>query len=824
MREVDNFLHKESEKLYQLLKGVQANRKLHNTVWENFSKKSKPEAKQPPIKTYFKRHPKHISTSSSEVLSPHEFAPKSTKLTRFKPHDENTGEELRRSQSDSSVDVVTVRQEIDLVHTEYWRKVPGNARWGGGGGGEGNNLGQRHKINREREKGKGDVKKICAKKSEKVEKVKESKEITEINIEAKLNNVLDKTLKCMEDIRILIDTGIITPDGDDDFDRRRKRSVEFASRFSRNYLYQLNRQVNDILQITMQLSGDDTNKMLSIRQKLVTSYQTLLQGLQAYYNHLPVSITNAVPEKVRELLKLTSSLCEIHRTSTPKDLNSNEKEEIIDVFEVRSRSLLEKINEKFFCPQPLSVRNITPMESSYAKTGNKSLKKKKNPKDRLAMYSLPGANEEVWRRACASLARKKFNVTSKYRTANFKHRPPIIERQPTPSKIAIKPNKVVEKTSSGKIKSTKTTLNDDNIPTLVQWHKDSSEPHLSSSEITKKNSKDDLVNPPNSRRSSEDNNLMNLNLTNLINHVVNTIKEENKDVSQNQVKNILQALLDCVGGVQEVVPKSQPDLTQTEDLQEKKISKEKIQNEDVKNENIKETINEEEEIVLEKPEREKKIKFDDFDEGILDKVLEAVQRNQESIRKAKDMCGMPQKEDVKEENVKKDDDEDFEKDIKPERKKSVTITGVKNAKLICIKDEEPSLNSLNEIEENILNPELIKKIKDDECLNKSKEIDVMPKPYPDRISKIKISRLPKCSLKCLKMLPRKYALDILEYKVNYGKARKGNHMYKKSATKHPWIVMGDIADTILDELIKEIGLEIQVNGVIDNIYASEFAQ
>lgn len=43
-----------------------------------------------------------------------------------------------------------------------------------------------------------------------------------------------------------LDIGISPPDGMEDLERRKKRSSEFASRFSRNYLYQLNRLVSYI--------------------------------------------------------------------------------------------------------------------------------------------------------------------------------------------------------------------------------------------------------------------------------------------------------------------------------------------------------------------------------------------------------------------------------------------------------------------------------------------------------------------------------------------------------------------------------------------------
>lgn len=37
---------------------------------------------------------------------------------------------------------------------------------------------------------------------------------------------------------------VTLPDGEEDYQRRKKRAAEFSSRLSRNYLYQLSREVN----------------------------------------------------------------------------------------------------------------------------------------------------------------------------------------------------------------------------------------------------------------------------------------------------------------------------------------------------------------------------------------------------------------------------------------------------------------------------------------------------------------------------------------------------------------------------------------------------
>ncbi|KRT80035.1 hypothetical protein AMK59_7327, partial [Oryctes borbonicus] len=203
--------------------------------------------------------------------------------------------------------------------------------------------------------------------------------------------------------------------------------------------------------------------------------------------------------------------------------------------------------------------------------------------------------------------------------------------------------------------------------------------------------------------------------------------------------------------------------------------------------------------------------------------------------------------------------------------KTITVTGVKNAQLICIKDEGSIIESPNhsppsdsrQIRSHSAPHPIRFELKDqNEChetntkeghspTRRSTSNDAICKqpccherPLPsreerrtprseyatsstnnagmERASRIKISRLPKVPLHPLKMLPKKFALNVLEYKVNYLKARKGDHMYKKSAIKQPWILMGEISDKILEELLQVIGTEIEVNDVIEGIFASEF--
>lgn len=43
-----------------------------------------------------------------------------------------------------------------------------------------------------------------------------------------------------------MDHGVELPDGEEDYQRRKKRAAEFSSRLSRNYLYQLSKEVQTL--------------------------------------------------------------------------------------------------------------------------------------------------------------------------------------------------------------------------------------------------------------------------------------------------------------------------------------------------------------------------------------------------------------------------------------------------------------------------------------------------------------------------------------------------------------------------------------------------
>lgn len=125
-----------------------------------------------------------------------------------------------------------------------------------------------------------------------------------------------KVFSILDEISFRLDR-IPLPDGDRDLTRRLQRVAEFSVRFSRNYLYDLGRQVADMRQHVRTISRDARPKpnrrsfefhLHAVGHKMVTAHQILLQALIAYCKHIPSSIVKGHPGKLKEVLQIVTDL------------------------------------------------------------------------------------------------------------------------------------------------------------------------------------------------------------------------------------------------------------------------------------------------------------------------------------------------------------------------------------------------------------------------------------------------------------------------------------------------------------------------------------
>ncbi|XP_069703117.1 uncharacterized protein [Periplaneta americana] len=126
------------------------------------------------------------------------------------------------------------------------------------------------------------------------------------NSQKKIDVTLDGILKMLNNMP--------EPDGNQDLLRRLKRAAEFSARFSRNYLYQLRRQMCELKKLVRESAtvarGRHTFYQV-LYQKIAIAHQTTHLGLEAYFHHMPSSVKGAASEKLRDLLNLTIDLMKI---------------------------------------------------------------------------------------------------------------------------------------------------------------------------------------------------------------------------------------------------------------------------------------------------------------------------------------------------------------------------------------------------------------------------------------------------------------------------------------------------------------------------------
>ncbi|XP_068914504.1 uncharacterized protein [Tenebrio molitor] len=514
------------------------------------------------------------------------------------------------------------------------------------------------------------------------------------NFGKKFMNLLERSIKLLSNIRVMIEEGIPPPDGEEDHMRRTKRLQEFSSRFSRIYLYPLMRQMDE-------LSMPEKLGAAVVNQKFLYAQQMIFQGLQAYYNHLPSSVGKCGSDKLRSLLDQILYLCQLH--GLLKKGPNVENNEFINALRNHAELLLEAINN-------FDLKFVEKKPKPKTSEGNKKKPKMQNKtKSKLSMYAVNASlkKDMELRKAVESLAKKKFTVKSRYKTASFKHRPPIERQKSTntvPSKI-----KFFSRNPSDLLKTSpnKAQIREDDIKTMVEMEAE-------------------LEAPPNT------------------------------------------------GEILNSIPSSRIQLVQDSDR------------EGVEDGKVEKALE-----VLRK-----------FLEGSADKKTDFLEKIASEVDKRKE--------------------EKPEKSDKPKKKLKdpiVTVTGVKNAKLICIRDD----NSVAEA--------------DDEYRKKDKEImtdaevklrssetqtDIKDDKRIRSRSAVKISRLPKATRKMLKLLPKEYAITIIQYKLRYNHFHKHNPMYRKSAHIQPWVLMGQISDEILDYTLQSVTGELEVNEILENLYNAEF--
>ncbi|XP_012229223.1 uncharacterized protein [Linepithema humile] len=262
------------------------------------------------------------------------------------------------------------------------------------------------------------------------------------------------------------------PDGIKDLQRRQQCVAEFVVRFSRNYLYDLNRYVKDIQRHMCIISPRAIVKpnhrsfglhMHAIEHKLLAAHQLLLHALIAYCKHIPGSILKGHPGKFREILQVVIDLKTMCDRLHLNYLNSGDTD-ILSLgkdIENKSNAILSKL--KLYAENDLRDIKTSSTSVSLHSTNNKKRYNRKQLSNRLSMYSVdskvPKSNPK--HRTNYYQKDKRYNTinTNQGRTSNE----PILDH-PYPSPVTLTPSKDTNYTGTDKHK---TYAKDEDIRTMM---------------------------------------------------------------------------------------------------------------------------------------------------------------------------------------------------------------------------------------------------------------------------------------------------------------------------------------------------------------------
>ncbi|XP_015437381.1 PREDICTED: uncharacterized protein LOC107192599 [Dufourea novaeangliae] len=273
------------------------------------------------------------------------------------------------------------------------------------------------------------------------------------------------------------------PDGDNDLKRRQQQTMEFAIRFSRNYLYNLNRLVTSIQRhigaVSSRIRLKQCHRSTSfhqdmIKQKLIAAHQLLIQALIAYCKHIPNSTPEGHPTKLQNVLQIVSTLRDICNKIAISanyycsgDTNTlpveNDVQDNIDAILSKLKLNLDSKH------QPMNHKNVeSTVTLATTSLQNERRSNKKNLSSRLSMYSIDVPKTKQKKKIDL---RRKSHVYQKERKCNVVDTKNIhVQHNSIPELLYPSP---VTHTSSSRdtvlIESTKKVnyLKDDDVKTMM---------------------------------------------------------------------------------------------------------------------------------------------------------------------------------------------------------------------------------------------------------------------------------------------------------------------------------------------------------------------
>uniref|UniRef100_A0A0A9ZDC6 Vitellogenin-3 n=1 Tax=Lygus hesperus TaxID=30085 RepID=A0A0A9ZDC6_LYGHE len=181
---------------------------------------------------------------------------------------------------------------------------------------------------------------------------------------------------------------------DEEMQRNRMRTAEFAARFKRNYHYQITRQVNEIRKLSSNESWKKSNFPSSVK-KFKSSHQVAVQALQAVEKHLRTTNDGSSHLWLQDFL---SSVCEMEKLFSAVFHCDDEEEQIAIKTACSSIALQLDL-----------IANRHKREPEVRKKKKKHAVKRNEAKDNLWMYR----THKDWKTKASELARAKLAKLNK---------------------------------------------------------------------------------------------------------------------------------------------------------------------------------------------------------------------------------------------------------------------------------------------------------------------------------------------------------------------------------------------------------------------------
>ncbi|XP_026477776.1 uncharacterized protein LOC113383736 isoform X2 [Ctenocephalides felis] len=119
-----------------------------------------------------------------------------------------------------------------------------------------------------------------------------------------------KIAEALDELKTISPKRYLDADSPEELLKSQKRDIEFYSRFSRNYVYDFQRQ---IIKLGKLFTAARKTEVLTNEtcQKLLVAHQIVLRGLQAYCKHAQTSLIDEIPEKIHEFINDFMKLSEM---------------------------------------------------------------------------------------------------------------------------------------------------------------------------------------------------------------------------------------------------------------------------------------------------------------------------------------------------------------------------------------------------------------------------------------------------------------------------------------------------------------------------------